>query len=368
MTTVTEPASPREAARFLNAYARRFSAGAFATPTAAELEQLNKAGRWHWWPQGVAAVSRLVTRDSFRADFTGARYRLRAGWRVIDHLAAVEGAELPGLSAFQRVHAYVEDSTITPQLRAQHREVSALRVTAASEMIACWGPEGTGHAYPQWDAATLVRLPDPPLDLAAATTEVAGLDGWFDDFPFYSDGSWDALSLRGFNPADPAWGIKPAEMSKGWWRDHPEAAAYNRCDWTVLAERTPALRAFIESVPWWGELERVRLLRMQGRDGKGGRLARHTDVTDKAAGTRDGAIARFHIPLVTHPDIIMTAWNMDGRPRSAHLPAGSMWYLDARKPHAVDNRAGIDRIHLVVDVVADQACREAIAGGTDKAA
>jgi hypothetical protein len=362
-----EPATAAEAARYLNTYARRYSAGAFATPTAAELEKIRAAGGWHWW-DGVAAVSRRLTRDSYRTDFTGRRYPLQAGWRVISHLAADPGAELPDLSAFHRVHAYAEDTGVSGQLAAQGREVTAVRVTAASEVIACWGKAGSARPYPPAEAATLVRLPDPGLDLDAARAEVEGLSGWTDDFPFYSDGSWDALSLRGFNPADPAWGIKPAEMSRNWWAEHPEAKAYDRCGWTPLCAWLPVITSWVRSVGWWHGLERVRLLRMQGREGKGGKLSRHTDVTDKAAGVRDGMIARFHIPLITHPDITMTAWNLSGSRRRTHLPPGSMWYLDARKPHAVDNAAGIDRIHLVVDVISSPEVRQHIAAGEDLAA
>lgn len=369
MTTAVAAVTPKEAARFLNAYARQHSAGAFATPIASEISKLMQSGGWHWW-DGVAACSRRLTRDSVRRDWTGRSYTLRRGARVITHLAASPGARLPNLTAFDHVFAYLEDSNVTAQLAAQGREVNAVRISAASELIACWGRPGTGYRYPAADLATLTRLPleVTPAQREQITAEVTGIDSWHDDFPFYSDGSWDAVSLRGFNPADPTWGIKPAEMSKAWWAEHPEAARYRTCGWTTLAQLCPATVGLVKSVSWWGELERVRLLRMQGMGGKGGTLARHCDITDRAAGTRDGQIARFHIPLVTDPRITMSAWNLKGTQHDVHLPAWSMWYLDARKPHAVHNRSGIDRVHLVVDVKADGRCREAITTGTEYAA
>lgn len=370
--TVLDPTAPpvdgREAARFMGRYSRNFAAGAFATPTAKEIQALMEKGDgWHWWPSGVAAVSRRLTRDSTRKDFTGADYLLRGGHRVITHLAAEPGARLPDLDEFDWVYAYMEDRNVTQQMPLQGREVRAIRISASSEIIACWGRTGTGAPYKPVDAATLTELPLTVLraqrDRIAG--EVAAMTTWHDDFPFYSDGSWDAISLRGFNPADPTWGVKPSEMSKAWWAEHPDAAKYDRCDWTVMAEHCPATVDLVKSVSWWGQLERVRLLRMAGRGGKGGSLSRHTDVTDRAAGTRDGQIARFHIPLITHPKITMSAWNLGGFRVERHLPAWTMWYLDARKPHAVDNRAGIDRIHLVVDVVADARTRKAIAEGRE---
>lgn len=372
MTTgdLKPPATGREAARLLGAYAKTYAAGAFAVPSAAELEQHMAADRWHWWGSGVAGVSRQLTRTSIRQDFTGRGYALGEGARIITHLACPPHASLPSLDDFSYVFAYAEDTHVTQLLRAQGREITAVRVSAASEIVNCWGRQGSGYPYPAVDTATLVRVPlaVTPGQRDAIVAEATNISGWTDDYPYYSDGSWGAVSLRGFNPADPAWGIKPSEMSKAWWTEHPEAVQYHRCDWTVLAEKCPATVELVRSVSWWGGLERVRLLRMAGRGGKGGSLSRHTDITDRAAGTRDNQIVRFHIPLVTNPDITMSAWNLRGERVNAHLPAWSMWYLDARKPHAVDNRSAVDRVHLVVDVKADAEVRRAIVNGRDVAA
>lgn len=365
-TTTMAPGSAKEAARLLNNYARQYSAGAFATPTAKELERARGEGRWHWWP-GVGAVSQRVRSPSWRADFTGRKYELHAGWHVITHIACQPGAQVPDLSQFARIYAYVEDTHLSAGLRAQGRELAAVKVSAASEIIGCWGRPGSGRTYPPAEAATLVRLDDLGMDLAACAAEVTALGGWTDRYPFYSDGSWGSLDLAGFHPEDPTWGIKPAEMSRAWWRDHPEEKTRTTCDWTVLARDCPATVAAVKGVSWWRRTERIRFLRMDGRGGKGGKLSRHTDVTDRAAGVQDGLIARFHIPLVTHPQITMSAWNLRGERTDAHLPPGSVWYLDARKPHAVTNPTGVDRLHLVVDVVADGQVRERIAAGQDMA-
>jgi aspartyl/asparaginyl beta-hydroxylase len=368
-TAAAAGAEARSAARFLNGYARQYAAGAFATPTASDMAGIIAAGGWHTSGDGLAGwTSRRLPRPSWRSDFTGARFELAAGWTVITHLAARPGAGIPDLDRYDRVFAYAEDGALTAQLRGQGREVAAVRISAASEVIAVWGRAGDGRRYPPAQAATLVQLAPPPAGLSwDAAAEAAALTGWHDDFPYYSDGSWDALSLRGFDPADPTWGVKPAEMSKAWHKAHPGHAGRD-CAWTVLAERAPACVTLARHALHGAGLERVRLLRMAGRDGKGGRLARHCDITDRAAGVRDGQIARFHLPLITAPQVTMSAWNLRGEQTTAHLPAGSCWYLDARKPHAVVNGAGIDRIHLVVDVIADAATREFIAAGLDVAA
>lgn len=365
MTATRTLTPPAEAARFMASYAKGHSAGAFAMPTRKDIEQMQH--RWGEWLEGPGwcAAAKLLSRDSVRRDYTGETYTLHGGTWIITHLAAEPTAKLPDLSRYRAVYAYVEDENVTAQLRDQGREVRAMRVSASSELIACWGLAGSGHAYPDVEAATIRRL---PLAVGAQTREsvvreVQALRGWTDDYPFYSDGSWGALNLRGFKADDPQWGIKPAEMSKAWKAEHPEALAY-RCDWTVLAERCPATVELVKETFSGFDLdlplERVRLLQMAGRGGRGGKLARHTDVTDKAAGVQNGKIARFHIPIITHPSITMTGWNLDGRSAAVHLPEWSMWYLDARKPHAVVNPSGVDRVHLVVDVVSNPAVRAAI--------
>lgn len=365
MTTTGTATSPAAAARFMGHYAKRYHAGAFATPTAAEITAMQAEGAWLEFPGGYAAVKAL-TRPSVRRDFTGRPYVLPLGSRIVTHVAADPDAALPDLTRYAAVYAYVEDGNVTGQLAGQGRAVAAVRVSAASELIAAWTRGGPGHTYPDEEAATIRRVavpPPGPAEAAAIAAEVAGLRGWTDDYPFYSDGSWAALNLRGFKADDPTWGVKPAEMSKAWHAANPGARRL-RCDWTTLAAAVPATAAYVASLGV-GELERVRLLQMAGRGGRGGRLSRHSDVTDRAAGVADGKIARLHVPVVTDPAITMTGWNLAGRAAAVHLPAWSGWYLDARKPHAVDNPTGVDRVHLVLDVVSNPRLRALIRAGAE---
>jgi hypothetical protein len=358
---------PQVVSRHLQRYAKQHSAGAFATPTIKELVVAQDQGLIHAWP-GVTAVERRLNRDSTRADFTGRKYLMPTGSRIITHMSCEPGARVPDMSAFDYVFAYVEDRHLSRSLEQQGRDLKAVRISAASEIIGCWGRAGDGYRYGPADAATFCEIPFEvsPEVHRALVAETSTVTEWYDDFPFYSDGTWTAVSLRGFRPDDPTVGVKPSEMSKGWWKEHPEAATWGDCDWTVLADRMPHTRAFIEGVSWWGNVERVRLLRMSARvDGKPGILGRHSDITDRFAGTADGMIARFHLPIVTHPQVTMTAWGIDGLPRKAHLAPDAVWYLDARKPHSVTNASGLDRVHLVVDVIADENSRNMICAGRE---
>ena len=363
MSTPIAGLTPADAAARLARHAKHYGAGAFATPTRAEIE--SAPDRLHVWNAGrTLGWGRPLTVDSHRRDWTGRPITLPRGSWVLTHLAHDGPVEtVPDLGEWDYVFAYREDQTVEAALRAAGRNLAFTRISAAAEIIGCWHPSVTERVEAPWDQATVTRLPDlqvPPLRRQAMLDEVLALAGWHDDFPFYSDGTWSALSLRGFRPDDPTWGIKPSEMPRDWKAGHPEAAGY-RCDWTTLADRCPTLRRWVDSVSWWDELERVRLLRMAARPGKGGHLARHTDITDKDAGTHDGQVVRFHLPLITDPSITMSAWELDGTRLVSHLPAFTCWYLDARKPHAVDNPSDVDRVHLVVDVISSPTVRGKLA-------
>ena len=343
--------TPEETARFLNGYARRHAAGAFATPLARELGP----GNVRLWenPLGrTVAVTKRLTRDSVRTDWLGQPYTLPRGATIVTHLGRETGSPIPAdLDEYHAIYAYADDLELTAGLARLGREVAATRISAASEMIHCWGWPGTARPTPLLDGLTVVPVATHSGDLLnACRRELGRATGWADDYPFYSDGSWSALSLRGFDP-DPAWGVKPAEMGRKWNDAHP-GALRRTCVWTDLADRCPTLVQIASQLPGAG-LERVRLMRM-----KQGKLARHTDITDKASGLRDGQIARFHLPLITSELVALHVWELSGELHNWHLDEGVWYYLDARKPHAVtQGDPDLDRIHLVADVIVDESTR-----------
>lgn len=356
--------TPKGAAKFMAAYAKSYHAGAFGSPMATELEA--SPGLLQIWEGRGASVCMAVVRhlrhDEQRKDWTGRKYRLPKGASVATFTAQTGNHVPEALNAVDFIFAYAEDDAFTTAMESWRRPRVATRISAASEIITCWGPRGwqAPRELPA-DRLTATRIPAellpqwPERLRSKVLDELDSLDEWHDDYPFYSDGTWGAINLRGFNPADPLWGVKPSEMPRTWQHAH-RADMKRTCDWTVACEMLPTMRALIEDVPWWRSLERVRLMRMAGRAG-GGRLSRHTDVTDKAAGTRDGQVARFHIPLVTSPTVTMSVWELDGTQADLHLPAWTVWYLDQRKPHAVTNPTQFDRIHLVADVIVDPGVR-----------
>lgn len=197
--------------------------------------------------------------------------------------------------------------------------------------------------------------PDTRADILA---ELAGLTKWWaDHYSSYNKGhAWSALALRGYDSADPAFIIKPAEMSKKWKAENPtrlKAAA----GWTAAAAKAPKTLAAIESL---GRPDRIRFMRLQPG---GGELTRHADITDREAGVADGKVTRLHIPLQTNRDCKFQSWDARGVCRVFAMPPRSLCYLDQRKPHACCNGGTQERIHLVVDVYGSENIRALIRAG-----
>jgi hypothetical protein len=106
-----------------------------------------------------------------------------------------------------------------------------------------------------------------------------------------------------------------------------------------------------------GEKHRIRLMRLKSG---GGELKRHTDQVDQEQGLANGKIARFHFPVVTNDKVIFNNWDWDGKTADVNMKVGEVWYLDVRKPHRAINGGTEDRIHIVVDVEANDELRKLI--------
>lgn len=351
-----------EATALAGRYVKHHAAGAFAFPTRKELEADPEQLRT--WP-GCVAVAKVLTRDSGRRDFTGAPFTLKAGSTLYSHVVREPDANVPLMAdEADYVIAYLDDLHLVQALKQQGYNLLAASVSASSELKGVFHL-GPAVEYPAHELATAtpITVDTDPGDFGDMVEEVEGLTGFRDDWPLYSDGSWGALCLKGFYPDDPGRDMKPVEMNKKWQAEHPDELTLT-CEWTKLAADCPAIMSWITGIPEWQTgMERVRLLQMSGRNGKGGSLDRHTDIADKAMGTADGQIVRFHLPLVTDPAIQLHTWSLSGIKSSTHLQAGQVYYLDARKPHAVTNPTGVDRVHLVVDVVSSPEVRDQIANG-----
>jgi hypothetical protein len=87
-------------------------------------------------------------------------------------------------------------------------------------------------------------------------------------------------------------------------------------------------------------LHAVRLMRLT----PGSQIKEHTDLD---LSVEDGT-ARIHIPVVTNAGVEFYL-----NKSRVVLEAGSAWYLRLSDPHSVFNRGDSDRVHMVIDAVAN---------------
>lgn len=162
-----------------------------------------------------------------------------------------------------------------------------------------------------------------PLPLAA---EAAALPetAWIRHFvPDNYRGDWSVVPLRA--PADAVHPIMQITSPPG-------------CiDWveTKYLGACPAILSALDLLEC--ELDAVRLMRL----GPGSEIREHRDHDLSA----EYGAARLHLPLTTSPDVEFLV-----NQKPVPMQPGEFWYLRLADPHAVFNRGGGDRVHLVIDV------------------
>lgn len=137
------------------------------------------------------------------------------------------------------------------------------------------------------------------------------------------DGDWSGVPLRtaGSSPLP----LYPDPTSTDWHDTHQ----MTRCEYVPKV-----LEAFQCAK------EAVRFLRL----GPGAEIREHQDYM---LNIEDG-VARIHIPVVTSDKV---AFHLDGR--LVVMAPGEAWYLDFNRTHAVRNDGDQYRIHLVIDLIAN---------------
>jgi quercetin dioxygenase-like cupin family protein len=173
-----------------------------------------------------------------------------------------------------------------------------------------------------------LRLPlsfDPAL-LVRDLQSLASVE-WIDHFVAQNyDGNWSVIPLRGKAGAR-----------------HPVMMIYS--DPTATAfEDAPILQGcfyFREVLDAFQcPLQAVRLMRLT----PGSRIKEHADLD---LSVEEGT-ARIHIPVVTNPGV---EFYLNGS--RVVMEAGSAWYLRLSDPHSVHNSGDSDRVHMVIDAVAN---------------
>jgi quercetin dioxygenase-like cupin family protein len=167
-----------------------------------------------------------------------------------------------------------------------------------------------------------LRLP-ARFDDRLLEQDLAAIDAgwWANHLSDYHDGNWQSISL--YAPR----GDRSNQFSFG--GDFAPTEALSRCSY---------LPQVIDALP--GRKSRVRLLRLR----PGGRIYEHSDPLHQI----DRHLVRLHVPIQTSVDVDFRVGGM-----RLEMRPGETWFVDVRFRHSVENRGTADRVHLVVDAIAN---------------
>ncbi len=190
-----------------------------------------------------------------------------------------------------------------------------------------------GHFYP-WQLLTknagvfLMQRFEQTFDVARLQSELAEVLEHHEVIPHYRPylaTGWGAVTLVGPNgdPTDHR-SIQVAKVGNTEYQKTP-AMRY-----------TPYIEEIVSQFP--GGRCRVRLMQLQA----GRRINWHHDGNLFGL---DHQLARFHIPIVTNPDVHWQICHED-----CHWEEGRLYFLDNSFPHRLTNGGREDRIHLVFDI------------------
>lgn len=349
-----------------------YTFGAFGTPNERDVaDRMSKDQVTCIHEKGelvACALYRTLKSSSKQQDFTGRMIEVPAGSLMVDHFAATDcptfGKELlddlvsnvpenDGLGllggprpVYLEVH---EENAQAKDLAMGWGKYAFTKILASSDVLGVYSRNArTVPPLSGAEEAHLACLNGSFLterEQGAILKELQVADEvWADHYSSYNRRhTWTAFALKGYDPKDPGFIIKPAEMSKKWKEENPTRLEA-KSEWTEMAKRFPTTMKVVARLP--GEKDRVRFMRLAA---KGGELTRHADITDREAGVADGKVSRLHIPLKSPKDCAFRSWSARGQVKETHLAERGLFYLDQRKPHAVKNPGEQERVHLVVD-------------------
>jgi hypothetical protein len=145
----------------------------------------------------------------------------------------------------------------------------------------------------------------------------------------YHDGGWEAISL--WAPG----GDHRGQRSFG--GAFAATEAMQRCRYIPeVLDIFPCIKS------------RVRLMRLR----PDGHIFRHSDPLESIAPN----LVRLHVPIMTNPGVKFLVDDT-----AVQMFPGEVWHVDVRFPHEVHNSGRSHRVHLVMDLVANDAIQQLLA-------
>jgi len=220
-------------------------------------------------------------------------------------------------------------------------------------------PEAEYLTLSKLEDVNLMRFISPIQDILTELEDKKIIDFTNHYSNYNKKNTWSAISLRGYS-SDWRFIEKPDEMNKKWQKENEDKDFH--------LQDTNLMKHFDLEEPLEGniiynllhfigvktKIYRIRFMKLRGGEGT---LERHTDQVCPDTGVADGKLMRLHFPIFTNPKVKFKCWysrNYD----EVVMKEGECWYLDTRKPHEAKNGGENNRIHLVIDVVANKDTRK----------
>lgn len=334
--------------------------GAFGMPNERDIADALSKGQVVKTSNDTIAIYQIYSAKSKFTDFTQTSINIQSGWLYIKHIAGAQREKI--LTYFiekvktpMLLEIFDEDLELKNLVEALGFKYVTTKIAASSDLkgIYCRNVD-INYSLPDVEKINIKQLSKKFLSdsqLNSIRQELANYSSWANHYSSYNKRqSWSAFSIRGYEPADANFIIKPNEMSQKWKQENAEKLV-TKSSWTDIADMFPETKKIVElffnAVP-----DRVRFMKLT--KGKG-ELSRHADITDKEAGVMPDKVVRLHIPIQTNKNVIFQSWSHKGEKTVANMKEGSLWYLDVRKPHTAVNHGEEDRIHLVMDFYSNEA-------------
>lgn len=344
--------------------------GAFGIPNERDIATaLSKGQVLKTKENDTIAIYQTYNAKSSVTDFTQTDIPIQKGWVFIKHLAGSQKEKLlsfliGNINGPLLIEIFDEDEFAKTLIKKLGFEYITTKIAASSDLkgIYCKNVR-INYQLPEAEKINIKLLDGQflsPAQMGKVRDELKQYSQWANHYSSYNKRqSWSAFALRGYDPADPDFIIKPAEMSKKYKEENPERMKA-KSQWTEIAKMFPETLAIINSRFFGAIPDRVRFMRLTKGNGE---LARHADITDREAGVLPNKVVRLHIPIYTNNGVIFQSWSHEGKKSIINMQEGSLWYIDVRKPHTAVNNGDQDRVHLVMDFYSNEQLTEFICNG-----
>jgi hypothetical protein len=334
--------------------------GAFGMPNERDIADALANGKVVKTNNDTIAIYQVYSAKSKITDFTQTNINIQSGWVYIKHIAGAQKKKIlkyfiDKIESPILLEIFDEDVELKNLVEYLGFKYVTTKIAASSDLkgIYCRNVN-INYSLPDVEKINIKQLSNNFLSnkqLSSIRHELEIYSSWANHYSSYNKRqSWSAFSIRGYEPTDSNFIIKPNEMSQSWKKENPEKLV-TKSDWTNIAHLFPETKKIVESMFFNAVPDRVRFMKLT--KGKG-ELSRHADITDKEAGVMPNKVVRLHIPIQTNEDVIFQSWSHKGEKSVVNMPEGTLWYLDVRKPHTAVNNGDLDRIHLVMDFYSNE--------------